>query len=104
MASIAGLMREREIPFEVSTTGGLPILSALACPYPELAKAGSQCLHDGKTDVVRNVGRKCAAFGVPARRRNLLHLHAEQCHRTQWWIRRKRSTLNTKAIAQETRS
>jgi DeoR family transcriptional regulator, suf operon transcriptional repressor len=38
MASIAGLMQKREIPFEVSTTGGLPILSALACPYPELAK------------------------------------------------------------------
>ena len=31
-------MGEREIPFEVNTTGGLPVLSALACPYPELAK------------------------------------------------------------------
>jgi DeoR family suf operon transcriptional repressor len=38
MASIAGLMQEREIPFEVNTTGSLPVLSALACPYPELAK------------------------------------------------------------------
>jgi DeoR family transcriptional regulator, suf operon transcriptional repressor len=38
MASIADLMQQREIPFEVNTTGGLPVLSALACPYPELAK------------------------------------------------------------------
>jgi DeoR family suf operon transcriptional repressor len=38
MASIADLMQHREIPFEVNTTGGLPVLSALACPYPELAK------------------------------------------------------------------
>ncbi len=39
MASLAGLMNEREIPFEVNDAGGLPVLSALACPYPELAKA-----------------------------------------------------------------
>jgi DeoR family transcriptional regulator, suf operon transcriptional repressor len=38
MASIADLMQQREIPFEVNTTGALPVLSALACPYPELAK------------------------------------------------------------------
>jgi predicted ArsR family transcriptional regulator len=39
MASLADLMNEREVPFEVDTTGSLPVLSALACPYPELAKA-----------------------------------------------------------------
>lgn len=39
MTSLAGLMNEREVPFEVNITGGLPVLSALACPYPELAKA-----------------------------------------------------------------
>lgn len=38
MASLAGLMDDRDIPFEVDTTGQLPVLSALACPYPELAK------------------------------------------------------------------
>jgi DeoR family transcriptional regulator, suf operon transcriptional repressor len=38
MDSVARLMGEREIPFEVNTTGELPVLSALACPYPELAK------------------------------------------------------------------
>jgi DeoR family suf operon transcriptional repressor len=38
MSSLAGLMNDREIPFEVNIAGGLPILSALACPYPELAK------------------------------------------------------------------
>jgi len=39
MESLAGLMQERDIPFEVNTSEGLPVLSALACPYPDLAKA-----------------------------------------------------------------
>ena len=39
MASLVGLMNEREVPFEMDSSGGLPVLSALACPYPELAKA-----------------------------------------------------------------
>ncbi len=39
MGSLVDLMNERKVPFEVNTTGGLPVLSALACPYPELAKA-----------------------------------------------------------------
>jgi predicted ArsR family transcriptional regulator len=38
MASLVGLMDEREIPFEVNNANGLPVLSALACPYPDLAK------------------------------------------------------------------
>ena len=38
MTSMAGLMDEREIPFEVDESGELPRLSALACPYPDLAK------------------------------------------------------------------
>ena len=36
--SLVGLMDERDIPFEVDATGELPVLSALACPFPELAK------------------------------------------------------------------
>jgi predicted ArsR family transcriptional regulator len=39
MASLVGLMGDRDIPFEVNATNDLPVLSALACPYPELAKA-----------------------------------------------------------------
>jgi predicted ArsR family transcriptional regulator len=38
MASLASLMDSRDVPFEVNTAGELPVLSALACPYPELAK------------------------------------------------------------------
>jgi len=38
MTSLARLMGERDIPFEVRSTNGLPVLAALACPYPELAK------------------------------------------------------------------
>jgi predicted ArsR family transcriptional regulator len=32
-------MGERQIPFVVDESKALPVLSALACPYPELAKA-----------------------------------------------------------------
>jgi predicted ArsR family transcriptional regulator len=39
MRALAGVMEEREIPFTVDESKGLPVLSAVACPYPELAKA-----------------------------------------------------------------
>src|SRR5690349_11568198 len=38
MAEMAGLMSERDIPFKVEHAESFPVLSALACPYPELAK------------------------------------------------------------------
>ncbi len=40
MESIAALFGERSIPFsvEISSETSLPILTALACPYPELAE------------------------------------------------------------------
>jgi predicted ArsR family transcriptional regulator len=39
MKSLSRLMADREVPFEVSSTPAeLPVLTALACPYPELAK------------------------------------------------------------------
>ena len=38
MGAFAAVMAEREIPFEVDHSSELPVLSALACPYPELAK------------------------------------------------------------------
>jgi predicted ArsR family transcriptional regulator len=38
MTALADVMGEREVPFAVDSTGELPVLSALACPYPELAK------------------------------------------------------------------
>lgn len=38
MTSLSRLMGERDVPFEVRSTGDLPVLTALACPYPELAK------------------------------------------------------------------
>jgi DeoR family suf operon transcriptional repressor len=37
MNAFADVMGEREIPFVVDQSGSLPVLSALACPYPELA-------------------------------------------------------------------
>ena len=38
MESIADLFGERKVPFMVEKGEGLPILTALACPYPELAE------------------------------------------------------------------
>ncbi len=38
LASLAALMNERDIPCEFDDSGDLPVLSALACPYPELAE------------------------------------------------------------------
>jgi len=38
LESLAGLFRERRIPFEVDRRGDLPLLQATACPYPELAE------------------------------------------------------------------
>ena len=38
MGGVASLMDEREIPFEVDSSGELPVLTALVCPYPELAR------------------------------------------------------------------
>ena len=41
MESLVELMRQRDVPFEVQSSedeSQLPILKALACPYPELAE------------------------------------------------------------------
>ncbi|MFO0869635.1 MAG: MarR family transcriptional regulator [Pirellulales bacterium] len=38
MESLAELFRQRRIPVEVEQTGGLPVLNALSCPYPDLAE------------------------------------------------------------------
>ena len=38
MESLAALFTERQMPFSVDTEGDLPVLTALACPYPELAE------------------------------------------------------------------
>lgn len=38
MKSLSRLMADREVPFEIGASSELPVLTALACPYPELAK------------------------------------------------------------------
>lgn len=38
MESLAGIFQERRIPFTVERGGDLPILTAFACPYPDLAE------------------------------------------------------------------
>lgn len=38
MASLAEVFAERRIPLEVNQNGELPVLTVVACPYPELAE------------------------------------------------------------------
>ena len=39
MESLVDMFKERQIPLEVQHEGqGLPVLTALACPYPDLAE------------------------------------------------------------------
>ena len=38
LTSLVGLLAEREIPFEFNNSDKLPVLTALACPYPDLAE------------------------------------------------------------------
>lgn len=38
MQSLTQLFAQRQVPFEVTVTDSLPILTAHACPYPELAE------------------------------------------------------------------
>ncbi len=39
MASFAAMMEDRGIPCNLDVSGELPILTALACPYPDLAES-----------------------------------------------------------------
>ena len=38
LRSLAGLLGDRNVPCEVDASGELPVLTALACPYPDLAE------------------------------------------------------------------
>ncbi len=38
MRSIGRVFAERDVPFDVDDSGDLPVLTALACPYPQLAE------------------------------------------------------------------
>ena len=38
MASLVEIFERRQIPFEIETSYELPVLTALACPYPDLAE------------------------------------------------------------------
>ncbi|MBL9123230.1 MAG: winged helix DNA-binding protein [Planctomycetaceae bacterium] len=38
MESVSQLLAERRVPFQVDASGALPVLTALDCPYPQLAE------------------------------------------------------------------
>lgn len=39
MESVSQMLVERQVPFAVDMSGPLPVLTAVACPYPQLAEA-----------------------------------------------------------------
>ena len=38
MRSVSQVFAERDVPFDVDESGPLPVLTAVACPYPQLAE------------------------------------------------------------------
>jgi predicted ArsR family transcriptional regulator len=38
MREVSQIFADRDVPFEVDESGSLPVLTAQACPYPELAE------------------------------------------------------------------
>ena len=64
MESVKELLADRKVPFAVDTSGQLPVLTALACPYPELAEQDRGILRGGeKMMFTENAGHACAARG-----------------------------------------
>lgn len=76
MEALVGLMAERRVPFEIDQRAELPVLNALACPYPELAEVDrgvcamersfiSEVLGaDVRLEHCRLDGEGCCAFAV----------------------------------------
>ncbi|MAT71500.1 MAG: ArsR family transcriptional regulator [Planctomycetaceae bacterium] len=74
LASLAMLMAEKQIPVEVDHQGGLPVIHALACPFPDLAEHDrgvcavekmvfSELVGDGVTlSACRLDGADCCSF------------------------------------------
>jgi predicted ArsR family transcriptional regulator len=68
------LLSDRNLPFEVNKSGELPVLTALACPYPDLAEQDrgicaaekmlfSQLIGDGmRLTACRLDGGSCCTF------------------------------------------
>jgi predicted ArsR family transcriptional regulator len=78
MKSLAELFNERRIPFAVEDESGLPVLTALACPYPDLAEQDrdvctmerelfTEVLGENlRLDQCRLDGGKCCQFATQA--------------------------------------
>ena len=66
------LFADRNVPFDVDESGALPVLTAQACPYPELAEQDRGIWRLGTDDVSGNGGRWIAFGRVPAGRGRVL--------------------------------
>ena len=66
----------------------LPVLSALACPYPELAKADRGVCTMEKLMLSEILGENVRLSRVPVGRRDVLHLHTERViSDDRWFVR-----------------
>ncbi len=72
MQSLSGVFAERDVPLEVEDSGNLPVLTAMACPYPELAERDRGICRVGEDAVFRAGGVGIAVVELPARRCDLL--------------------------------
>jgi predicted ArsR family transcriptional regulator len=82
MAALAEVFEQRQVPFEVDRSHELPILTALACPYPDLAERDrSVCAmermlfeellgEDLKLSQCRLDGGSCCTFELTVDRRS----------------------------------
>lgn len=78
MGSLAGVLAEQNLPFEFDDSKGLPVLTALACPYPDLAERDrgvcamekmmiSEALGEGvRLSACRLDGASCCTFEASA--------------------------------------
>ena len=78
MASLAELMSEQDLPFELDGSDELPVLTALACPYPDLAERDRGVCAMEKMLISEVLGERRAAEFVPARRGDVLHVRGER--------------------------
>ena len=80
--------RARRFRSRSNRSGELPVLSALACPYPELAKQDRSVCTMEKLMLSEILGENVRLQRVPIGRRDVLHLHTERVVSDDQLIRR----------------
>ena len=63
MQDLAARMKERHVPLEVDNSGNLPVLTMLACPYPELAMHDREVCNLEQKHLSRALGQEVQLTG-----------------------------------------